>query len=133
MTEVYGYKDAVIRPGDTIVDSLWAGDYQGDLYMILQDSEGRYGFTVIGYGSCSGCDWWEATRDDAEYDWETKTYRKPEVIDRFVEQVQSGVQWFDSKMDLKVKLRTMLRERETYWYSNDKEWRAWAERQINSL
>jgi hypothetical protein len=47
------------------------GYYQGDYVMLVKDGEystsGRdFGLLVIGYGSCSGCDTWQAADGPAE-------------------------------------------------------------------
>lgn len=46
-----------------IEDSGAAGDYQGDYIFRVRERPGdggRLGYVVVGYGSCSGCDAYEA-------------------------------------------------------------------------
>lgn len=40
----------------------YAGNYQGELYC-LGESKGLFYYVNTGYGSCSGCDWYQAKED----------------------------------------------------------------------
>lgn len=53
------YSDLLKMRGWTILHESVFGDWQGD-YAITLERNGVYGFIVIGYGSCSGCDAYEA-------------------------------------------------------------------------
>jgi hypothetical protein len=50
------YEKLVQSYGYEIVQSISLGSYQGDIVMIVSDTQGQYGLLVTGYGSCSGCD-----------------------------------------------------------------------------
>jgi hypothetical protein len=76
------YEQIVDALGKTVVYER-AGDYQGDLFYLIQDGD-RYGFVSIGYGSCSGCDAMEACDS------------KEEVME-LAGSIESGVRWFDNK------------------------------------
>ena len=53
-----GYDCIAKQLGDVIHETR-IGDYVGDYLYLLAD-DARRGFLVQGYGSCSGCDAWEA-------------------------------------------------------------------------
>lgn len=57
------YKEILERQGVDIIAFESFGDYQGD-YAAIVKKDGKVGFTVIGYGSCSGCDALEALKDN---------------------------------------------------------------------
>ena len=70
------HQEILERQGFEILDWESFGSYQGD-YAAIVKKDGKVGFTVIGYGSCSGCDalqalepyyMFEPNRD--EYDFE---------------------------------------------------------------
>lgn len=46
------------------VTEIVTGSYQGDLVFRVEDEDGRLGYLVWGYGSCSGCDELEAVYGD---------------------------------------------------------------------
>ncbi len=46
------------------VTEIVTGSYQGDLVFRVEDEDGRVGYLVWGYGSCSGCDELEAAYGD---------------------------------------------------------------------
>lgn len=47
--------DSMVASAGTIVKDWNIGDYQGDFVYLLKN-EDKFGFVVVGYGSCSGCD-----------------------------------------------------------------------------
>jgi hypothetical protein len=53
-----GYS-AVIKTFGNVVMEASIGSYQGDT-LVLLEKDGRLGFLVFGWGSCSGCDAMEA-------------------------------------------------------------------------
>jgi hypothetical protein len=97
-----------------------AGDYQGDyIFRVRERDGGRIGYVVVGYGSCSGCDAYEAALawDDSE--------DTPEM-DALAESIYNDIRW-----------GTVSELRETFlgvdgqgnnWYYYDKEMRAEFER-----
>lgn len=54
--------------GYEVVEWHTCGSYQGDHVALLRHPDGAWGFTVIGYGSCPGCDALEACDSPAEVD-----------------------------------------------------------------
>lgn len=57
-------------------------DYQGDMRVLLR-SDSAYGFVVIGFGSCSGCDALQACT----------TF---EDVDRLIDQIELDIHWFNT-------------------------------------
>lgn len=55
-----GYEAIIGLCVDEVVTSERFGDYQGDAYVLVRMGD-AYGFLTYGYGSCSGCDWYEGT------------------------------------------------------------------------
>ena len=53
------YSAAIGRKGWTVLHEAVFGYHQGDYAMTLRKGD-VFAFTVVGYGSCSGCDWYEA-------------------------------------------------------------------------
>jgi hypothetical protein len=51
----YSYDELVTSQGAEIVLAESDHDYQGDTYYLLRQGN-RYGYLVVGWGSCSGCD-----------------------------------------------------------------------------
>jgi hypothetical protein len=58
----YDYDELVTSRGASIVTSESDDGYEGDTYYLLAQ-DGRYGYLVVGWGSCSGCDALEACVD----------------------------------------------------------------------
>lgn len=48
-----------------VLMSEYFGSYQGDAFFVVEGPGDTVGLIVVGYGSCSGCDWYEATITDA--------------------------------------------------------------------
>lgn len=64
-----GYSSALIAAGAEVIDFDTFGDYQGT-WIAEVNYNGQHGYVVGSYGSCSGCDAFEAEFDyiDAEED-----------------------------------------------------------------
>lgn len=62
------YREALEDRGLKVVAETAFGDYQGDLVFVLRGPDGRHGVTVVGYGSCSGCDARQACSTQEEFD-----------------------------------------------------------------
>jgi hypothetical protein len=63
-------------------------DYQGDS-RILYEKDGKYGFLIFGWGSCSGCDALQSCNSIKE-------------IQDLIDDLLNDVKWFDSLEDLKT-------------------------------
>ena len=62
----YGYKLAMETAGAVVHEFATFGSYQGDWWALVT-FEGSRGWVNGGYGSCSGCDAWEAEIDVSHY------------------------------------------------------------------
>jgi hypothetical protein len=60
-------------------------DYQGDT-RVLYDNDGKIGFLIFGWGSCSGCDALQACVHFFE-------------VQQLCDELQNDIKWFDSKED----------------------------------
>jgi hypothetical protein len=84
--------------GYEITASERFGSWQGDEVYILSDGD-RFGISVIGYGSCSGCDAFEAATpfpDDDSADWS-------EMVSLCYD-LRNQIRWFDSPVEAVVAL-----------------------------
>lgn len=100
------YHGLLTASGLEVVEWEVTGSYQGD-YVVLVRDNARYGFVVIGYGSCTGCDALEGCGgiDD---------------VLTLCEQILQSIKWADSAEEL----RDHLIERADTgndWYSHDSE------------
>jgi hypothetical protein len=57
--------DSIVASAGTIIKEWVIGSWQGD-YVYLLKNGSRFGFTVIGYGSCSYCDALESCENDKQ-------------------------------------------------------------------
>lgn len=86
------------------------GDYQGDLFFLLEDAAPTYyrvGFLVFGYGSCSGCDSLQACAN------------KEEVIE-LRDKLHTEIHWEDSPKEMLTFLHN--RDAPLYWYGAKTNW-----------
>lgn len=98
------YDDIVATQGEVIKD--WViGQWQGDYVYLLKNND-LYSIVIIGYGSCSGCDAWEACENDEEFE-----ELKQSVLNRIV---------WGSKQDIIDELNDKEMNR---WYVHDEEWK----------
>ena len=105
------YDGLLESAGMQILSETAVGDYQGDLYVTLYDpDDARYGFTVIGYGSCGGCDAYESCYDNIT----ELTSLRDSLVD--------GITWRESKEALSEWL--VDRDHAGQWYCYDQE--GWA-------
>jgi hypothetical protein len=56
-------------------------DYQGSSFLLLRDNEGRPGFLIYGWGSCSGCDAMQACSSASD-------------VASLYDELRNSVQWF---------------------------------------
>jgi hypothetical protein len=65
--EIHSYDDLIISADFHIFFSVSIGSYQGDLfYLVLKDD--RFYYIHTGFGSCSGCDAYEACSSAQDYE-----------------------------------------------------------------
>jgi hypothetical protein len=103
---VYDYDPIVTYLGETLVCAD-IGDYQGDIYLLLRTSNG-YGFVVIGYGSCSGCDALQAC----------KSY---EDVDNLIDSIQASMKTFDTLADAQLHIANDDYHKFMF-YRNESDW-----------
>ena len=98
-----GYDEIVATQGEILKD--WViGDWQGD-YVYLVKNGDQYAFTVIGYGSCSGCDVLQSCENDEEFN-------------SLKEDIISGIVW-GTKQDVYDYINNQEANR---WYFHEEEW-----------
>lgn len=102
----YDYDPMVHHLGD-IIASGSSGDYQGDyLYVLKNRKDGRFGFLLVGYGSCSGCDALQGCDS-----WE-------DVL-KLYEYIANGVTWYNSADDLLESFDEKDDNRFFSWYDDE--------------
>ena len=74
------YEEGLESRGFEILEWVTFGSYQGD-YAVILKKDGVFGFGVIGYGSCSGCDSLYACDSDKEFQ---------ELLDRVISFIDFG-------------------------------------------
>lgn len=81
-----GYEDLYKQFGTPLVE-VDIGSWQGDTLVVLEN-EGKYGYLTFGWGSCSGCDALQACENFDD-------------LQELSDYLESSIQWFDSKEELK--------------------------------
>ena len=107
--------------GYGVVASKTFGSWQGDIAYIFANGD-RLGIIVIGYGSCSGCDAFEAATpfgDDA--DWSQ--------LESLRFEWREAVRWFDSPVEALVAL-DLASARGSDWWVFDKEIIEWLRHEL---
>lgn len=91
------------------------GSYQGDFVFGLRDGD-RYGFVVIGYGSCSGCDALEAAVYSER--WSVPAGAEwlefPEVK-YLSDQMKASVRWSESLEARSLDIQKQIVDGTDYW------------------
>lgn len=102
------YETIVARWGYHVVSMERFGSYQGDIAVLLKDGD-QYGWLVIGYGSCGGCDALEDAMSWTEPHWTPAVY---ELADR----LKNDIRW-SSASDLAAWLTdNTLQESKWSWF-----------------
>lgn len=97
------YDEIVATQGEIIKD--WTlGDWQGDYVYLLKNGD-KYAFTVIGYGSCSGCDALQGCENDEEFN-------------SLKEGIINGIVW-GTKQDV---YDYVFNQEANRWYFHEKDW-----------
>lgn len=106
LDEYPSYESIVDSWGNEVLDWQIHGDYQGDYGVLLRDGD-QFGWVVIGYGSCTGCDALEGVYGDRE------------GILALSEGLRSSVVW-GSAAELAELLRPVIEDPDgAQWYSYD--------------
>ncbi len=106
LSSFYEY-DPIIRSFGTVLVQNEDDNWSGDTRVLLRNGN-RYGFLVIGWGSCSGCDALQGCRTFAE-------------VDELINQIESDIKWFDSLAEAKAYIAND-EERSLSFYSHCGEW-----------
>lgn len=109
------YYDLVEKNADVLIAHT-LGSYQGDMLFLLRNGD-QFGFLVVGYGSCSGCDSLEACESQ-------------EAVDSLAERIYDGIKWFDTLDEAKGYI-TNLNERNLSWYAHEGGWPEFLEKVKN--
>lgn len=106
-SDVGGYTDIIETFGFDVLLQVDDNDYQGDSRVLLRDGR-KYGWLQYGWGSCSGCDEYQAICDDLE------------DLQRFQKTLCDSIKWFDDVN----KARTFFEEHDwegDYSYHEEKQ------------
>lgn len=98
------YQEGLNFVGIEVLEWVTFGQWQGDYAAILKE-EDDFGFVVIGYGSCSGC--------DALYGCESSK----EYLD-LLQRVVGNIKW-GSKEDLLAEINNEYDDNNWYRHDND--------------
>lgn len=111
------YDDLVATMPVEVVERRSFGSYQGDLvYFVRQD--GRYGFLIFGYGSCSGCDSLQAAQGyiDPEYDSDEKCRERLRDVVALRDRLEADILWQDEGKTILETVGRKIAERGDWWY-----------------
>ena len=73
---------------------------------ILYEKDGKYGYLIFGWGSCSGCDGLQACENIKD-------------IQSLMDGIESDIKWFDSLGELKQYFKDKDWKLEFTWHSNE--------------
>ena len=97
--------DSLVASAGTIIKDWNIGDWQGDYVYLLKNGD-KFGFTVVGYGSCSYCDALEGCDSQEE-------------VDELKESIVKGIFWGTAE---EVEAYA-IKEDANRWYYHDHEWK----------
>lgn len=95
--ESYGSYEYLLKGINTEINwrvICYAGSYQGELYCFGEYNDKFY-YVSTGYGSCSGCDWYQAKADDIDGLQEIQNSLKNAI--REFESIEEFKEWFNAK------------------------------------
>lgn len=101
------YQSLIEECGIRILIENVIGSYDGDLLFFVKRAR-KFGFVVVGYGSCSGCDSYEAAMDD-------------DSLAELGDEIVGAIQWFDSLKGAKKYIGNEY-ERALNWYFHESGW-----------
>ena len=100
----YDY-DPIINEIGNVLIKIDDDDYQGDS-RILYEKDGKYGFLIFGWGSCSGCDSLQRCENIKE-------------IQDLIDELVNDVKWFDSLEELQDYFSEKDWELEYSWHDQE--------------
>lgn len=95
------YMDALEAAGAKVIRYEYFGDYQGTILAEVE-YDGRRGYVDISYGSCSGCDSYQAFEDDFDWDIGPDEEALAEFGRRYLEDIESAdklIEQFAKRLD----------------------------------
>jgi hypothetical protein len=98
------YQPIIDELGNVLVQ-VDDNDYQGDS-RILYEKDGKYGFLIFGWGSCSGCDSLQACGNI----WE---------IQDLMENLETSIKWYDTIDELKQYFKDKDWDLEYSWHAEE--------------
>jgi hypothetical protein len=101
---VYDYQPMVEAFGNVVVQ-VDDNDYQGDT-RVLYDNDGKIGFLVFGWGSCSGCDALQACGNIDE-------------VQELCDELQDDIKWFANKEEALQWTKEKDFATEYYWHISE--------------
>lgn len=104
--DFYDY-DPIIRCFGDVLVQVADSDYSGDTRILLKKDD-CYGFLVIGWGSCSGCDALQGCNTFAE-------------VDELINEIEGDIKWFNTLAEAKAYIANDD-ERSGSFYVNCVEW-----------
>lgn len=108
------YTEIVDNWGYDVIDRKLFGLWQGDIWYVLRYGE-RYGYVLIGYGSCTGCD----ALENIDYFY-TDDEARAGAINELSDQLQQNIRWFDSKQDFIANVLEAGDEgNDWYWFDTE--------------
>jgi hypothetical protein len=97
--------DSLVASAGTIIKDWNIGDWQGDYVYLLKNGD-KFGFSVVGYGSCSYCDALESCENQAQ-------------VDELKEEIVKGIFWGTAE---EVEAYA-IKEDANRWYYHEHEWK----------
>ena len=119
-----GYQELLEERGLKIIAWEIFGSYQGD-YGVVVKSEDKLGFVVIGYGSCSGCDAYEALET---YNSESGKYEIPkDEANALANDIINSIFWGTAD-EVRAKINNEFGDNN--WYRHDSDFDACKEKLV---
>ena len=106
----YGSYEYLLKGIDEGVDwrsIVYAGCYQGDLFC-LDTKNRKYYFVNTGYGSCSGCDWYESQCCSIEGLQEIQDGLKKDIVE--FDNLDEFMEWLNNEETIKYWSKSEIKE-----------------------
>lgn len=97
LNEYYGSYEYLLKGINLEIDwksIVYTGSYQGELYCLGESKDGKVYYVNTGYGSCSGCDWYQAQDGSIEGLQEIQNSLKKDIKE--FNNVDDFIEWFTS-------------------------------------
>lgn len=120
------YSELLEERGWTVLLEETFGDWQGDFAITLKRGD-VYAFTIIGYGSCGGCDWYQSVFDYLESD---EDIAKAE--EDMARELEEGIDTMGDK-NLVVEYILSNERLGNDWYRHEDGWQVAVDRLVKSV